>query len=123
MICVLSMCQYLQFFRQQVIFVKRSFIPTFEPMRLFVYSALAVLFTASCKQPWTDKERKSLMGGCLTKAVPDMGEAKAKAYCQCMLQQVEARYPNAADVKYLSGDTTVYSLGRRCRDSVNKRVP
>lgn len=82
-----------------------------KPGYFFVMTAL--LF--SCKRPWTDKDRQAFLGGCVNKAVPEMGEEKARSYCSCMLRQLETHYPNANDLKYLKSDTTVYSLARECR--------
>jgi trans-aconitate methyltransferase len=47
-------------------------------------------------------------------ALKDMDEEKARAYCSCMLQKVQKKYPNAADAKYLKNDTAIYSMGREC---------
>jgi hypothetical protein len=47
-------------------------------------------------------------------ALKDMGEAKAKAYCSCMLEKLQKRYPDASDLKYARTDTAVYSMGREC---------
>lgn len=43
-----------------------------------------------------------------------MGEAKAKSYCSCMLQKLQKRYPNAADMKYVKNDTAVHAMAIEC---------
>ena len=47
-------------------------------------------------------------------ALKDMGETKARDYCNCMLEKVQKKYPDAADARYLKNDTAVYSMGREC---------
>jgi hypothetical protein len=71
-----------------------------------------VLF--SCQHAWTPKDKETFMGGCVNGALKDMGEAKAKAYCSCMLEKLQKRYSSASDLKYAKTDTAVYSMGREC---------
>lgn len=68
----------------------------------------------SCNRPWTDSDKQNFMGGCMNGALKDMDPEKAKAYCSCMLEKVQQRYPNAADAKYLKNDTAIYSMGKAC---------
>jgi len=68
----------------------------------------------SCKHPWTQTDKENVMGGCMTRAVKDMGDAKARTYCGCMLEKLQKRYPNAADVKYAKYDTALYSMAQQC---------
>ena len=50
----------------------------------------------------------------MTRAVKEMGDAKARTYCGCMLEKLQKRYPNAADVKYAKYDTALYSMAQQC---------
>ena len=79
---------------------------------IFLWVILGFLF--SCNRPWTDSDKKNFMGGCMSGALKDMKPEKAQAYCSCMLEKVQKRYPNAADAKYLKSDTALYSIGREC---------
>ena len=74
--------------------------------------AMTTLF--SCKHPWTREDKDSFLGGCVNGALKDMGETKAKSYCNCMLEKLQKRYPNASDLKYAKTDTVLYSMGREC---------
>lgn len=73
---------------------------------------LVLLF--SCKRKWTEKDRSEFVSGCLSKAVIDLGQDKAKPYCNCLLQKIVAKYPNANDAKYIRYDTTVKQLAKEC---------
>ncbi|MGN6400752.1 MAG: hypothetical protein ACTHMD_09870 [Flavisolibacter sp.] len=82
-------------------------------MKLF----LLVIFTfafSSCKHAWTQKDKETFMGGCVNGALKEMDEAKARSYCSCMLQKLQARYPNAADMKYVKNDTAVHAMAVEC---------
>jgi hypothetical protein len=68
----------------------------------------------SCKHSWTPKDKENFIGGCVNGALKDMGEAKAKAYCSCMLEKLQKRYPDPSDLKYAQTDTSVYSMGKEC---------
>ena len=68
----------------------------------------------SCKQPWTQREKEQILGGCMKESIKDMGEAKARVYCSCMLGKLQSRYPNARDLKYIKSDTALYSMGQDC---------
>jgi uncharacterized membrane protein len=81
-------------------------------MKPAVYLLFLVLL--SCNHPWTQDDKQNFLGGCMKGALKDMDEEKARAYCSCMLQKVQKKYPNAADAKYLKNDTAIYSMGREC---------
>lgn len=69
----------------------------------------------SCKHSWTQKDKDDFTGGCIHGAVKDMGEAKAASYCSCLLEKLQKRYPNPADMKYIKSDTAVYSIAKDCK--------
>ena len=82
-------------------------------MKLFLLVILAFAFS-SCKHAWTQKDKEDFVGGCVNGALKEMGEAKARSYCSCMLQKLQKRYPNAADMKYVKNDTAVHSMAKEC---------
>lgn len=81
---------------------------------LFFFFPGFLLLLISCSRPWTEKDKSEFLSGCLHGAAASMGSEKGKAYCQCMLGKVVARYPNARDARYLSSDTAMRGLGRDC---------
>ncbi len=82
-------------------------------MKLIAF--LLVLFLFSCNRPWTENDKQNFMGGCMNGALKDMDQAKAKEYCNCMLEKVQKRYPSVSDVQYMKKDTAIYTMGRECR--------
>lgn len=86
-------------------------------MKWIFLPALGVLF-ASCDRPWTQSDKQNFLGGCMSGALKDMGAAKASDYCNCMLEKVQKKYPDAADARYLKNDTAVYTMGRECMRKV-----
>ncbi|HJW17116.1 MAG TPA: hypothetical protein VJ499_08345 [Flavisolibacter sp.] len=83
-------------------------------MKLIIIIVASVLFY-SCSEGWTKADEQQFTGGCLKGAFKDMDSTKARSYCDCMLQQLKKRYPNASDLKYVKTDTAIYSLGKQCR--------
>jgi len=79
---------------------------------LILLPALCLLF--SCKNAWTQEDKDSFTGGCINGARKDMSMEKAQAYCDCMLQKLQKRFPDAGDMKYVKSDTAVYSMARDC---------
>lgn len=75
---------------------------------------LAGLILGSCTRGWTTTDEQQFTGGCLKGAFNDMDSTKARRYCDCMLQQLKQRYPNAGDLKYAKADTALYRLGKQC---------
>lgn len=71
-------------------------------------------FLMACKRKWTEKEKTEFVAGCMKGAVRDMGEEKARLYCDCLLKKLVIRYPNANDVQYLKYDTAIVQLAREC---------
>jgi hypothetical protein len=70
----------------------------------------------SCSRRWKKTDEQQFTGGCLHGAFKEMDSAKAKSYCDCMLQQLKKRYPNPADLRYIKADTAMFSLGKQCRE-------
>ncbi|MFL5742737.1 MAG: hypothetical protein ACJ75B_21130 [Flavisolibacter sp.] len=67
-----------------------------------------------CQSKWTEKNKSDLLSSCIAGATKDMGATKAKAYCQCMLEKIVRKYPNADDARYLQYDTAMRRMGKDC---------
>ncbi|MGZ3997878.1 MAG: hypothetical protein ACXVKM_09425 [Flavisolibacter sp.] len=68
----------------------------------------------SCTRKWNDKDKSEFYSGCLSSATANKDIKDPKTYCSCLLQKVEAKYPNANDAKYIKYDSTVKQLAREC---------
>ena len=53
---------------------------------------------------WAKKDREEFITSCIDVAKANLGEAKAKTYCECMAYKVEKLYPNAADAGKLNAE-------------------
>ena len=53
---------------------------------------------------WSKAERRKFVSTCAEKASTNMGQEKAEEYCTCMMNKIEKRYPNSADVGQLTED-------------------
>jgi hypothetical protein len=73
-----------------------------------------ILFLFSCKRKWTTEDKTEFLGGCLKGALKDMTEQKAKPYCNCLLNKIVAKYPNAKDAAYIKYDSTNVQLAKEC---------
>lgn len=88
-------------------------------VRFFLLCCLVTL-TLSCKRKWSEQNKKDFVAACEKKQLNELG-AVASPYCQCLLQKVMERYPNANDVGYIRSDTSVAALARQCLLSVSKK--
>ncbi len=70
----------------------------------------------SCNRKWTDEDRKQFIGGCMSTAVADtmIGSRLAKDYCDCLVLEIERKYPDANDVQYIRFDSSARQIGRQC---------
>jgi hypothetical protein len=75
---------------------------------------LFALSLFSCKRKWTDKDKSDFYSGCLSSAQKNSDITNPKTYCNCLLQKVVEKYPNANDAKYIRYDTTVKQLAKDC---------
>jgi hypothetical protein len=75
---------------------------------------ILIFFLPSCKRGWTEKDRAEFLSACTKGATQDMGPDKARQYCNCMLEKIVSRYPNALDAKYLKYDTALARMARDC---------
>jgi hypothetical protein len=80
---------------------------------LLLFFALFLLL-ASCKRKWTDQDKSEFYSGCLSTAEKNKEIKNPTAYCNCLLQKVVAKYPNANDAKYIKYDTTIRKLAEAC---------
>jgi hypothetical protein len=51
---------------------------------------------------WNTKNRESFLSDCVNSAKTNLGDTKAKSYCECMLFKVEQHYPNPQDAGKLT---------------------
>ena len=73
------------------------------------------MFLVSCKRPWSEKDKADFVSGCLAGgAVKDLGETRAKNYCNCMLTKVMTRYPNRNDALFMQHDSSMTAIGKDC---------
>ena len=80
-----------------------------------IWLPLLLLTAVACKRKWSDDDKVQFVSGCIGGgALRDLGETKAKAYCNCMLQKAMARYPNANDARYMRQDTAMARLAQDC---------
>jgi hypothetical protein len=76
---------------------------------------LLPLFLGSCAGGWQEEDKAKLRNECLSQSTQQIGEGKAKAYCDCFVDQVVAKYPVFNDfMEHMSLDT-VESLKAHCR--------
>jgi hypothetical protein len=79
---------------------------------------IAILFLCSafcsCARKWTDKDKSEFVSGCLSRQVRELGQEKARTYCNCLLNKVVARYPDANDAKYIQYDSAIVKLSQDC---------
>ncbi|MBM4157921.1 MAG: hypothetical protein FJ216_03970 [Ignavibacteria bacterium] len=66
---------------------------------------LAVVFLFSCgKKKWGSDEKDAYLKTCIDAAKGTMGEAKAKAYCDCSLKYIMDKYPYVEDSQNLTAE-------------------
>ena len=68
----------------------------------------------SCKRKWTEKDKSEFLGGCMNNAMNNKDVVNAKAYCNCLLEKIVAKYPNANDMQYAKYDSTNAKLAKDC---------
>ena len=78
---------------------------------VFIF-CLIILF--SCKTKWTEKDKSDFFAGCMNNAVTNKDIPNPKTYCNCLLQKIVGKYPNANDAKYIKYDSSVRRLSRDC---------
>jgi hypothetical protein len=83
-------------------------------LRFKMFCLLCFLLLASCKRKWTQADTSEFLSGCMQGSVKDMGAEKAAKYCACLVEKVVARYPNAADARYIRYDTAIIRISKDC---------
>jgi hypothetical protein len=83
-------------------------------MRKIFLLLLACAGFCSCRRAWTDRDKAEFVSGCINGALREMGETKAKTYCNCMLDKVVRKYPNARDAAYIRYDSAIARMGKDC---------
>ena len=75
---------------------------------------LVLTLIIGCKRKWTENDRRDFYSGCLSNATTNKDVKDPKSYCNCLLQKIVAKYPNANDAKYIRYDSTAKQLARTC---------
>lgn len=63
-------------------------------MKTILSLVASIFILSACKTGWTVQERNDFISSCAQVAAK-MGQEKATAYCTCMQQKLEAKYPNS----------------------------
>ena len=93
-------------------------------MKIFLLLLFSMVLIFSCKRKWTEKDKSEFVSACYATAVKDsnIGERNAKTYCNCLLEKVIEKYPDASDVQYIKYDPAIVSIAKNClsltRDSL-----
>jgi hypothetical protein len=64
-------------------------------MKAILTLVASMFIISACKNGWSVAERNDFINTCTQAAAVNMGQAKAKSYCTCMQQKLEAKYPNS----------------------------
>ncbi len=57
-----------------------------------------LMFTASCKEGWTSENKRQYKEGCMESAMSSFQDsAKAKSFCDCTMEKIEAKYPTISE--------------------------
>ena len=83
-------------------------------IRFSIILLFGCLFSSSCDRKWTEKDKSEFVGGCMSRQAGELGAEKAKSYCQCLLEKVVQKYPNAYDAPYIKYDTALKKLATDC---------
>jgi len=59
----------------------------------------------STKTGWSAKEKSDFIESCVKYVIDSLHEGKARTYCTCMQQKMEARYPDIKDLNKITEDT------------------
>jgi len=79
-----------------------------------IVTIIIIISLLSCKRKWTTEDKTEFLGGCLKAAIKDLGEEKAKPYCNCLLDKIVIHYPNARDAAYIKYDSAVVRMAKEC---------
>lgn len=56
------------------------------------------------KKGWPSEERYSFLSECIKSAMPALSRDSARFYCFCMLEKVEAKFPDIEDASKITDD-------------------
>jgi hypothetical protein len=67
-------------------------------MKKYMLPVILCCFFLSCKNTWDDDDKQTFYQSCIDAAKSDgNSEAKAKPYCDCLMEKMMKRYPNESD--------------------------
>lgn len=85
----------------------------------YLLPLLALILTfSSCAGGWTEEDKKQLREQCLSQSNSQIGEAQAKKYCDCFVEQMVKTYPVFNDVLEHYQSDTVEKLKTHCRQEI-----
>ena len=70
----------------------------------FVFFAAIIIAACNNSNGWSAKDKNDLINSCTQTATASMGEEKARAYCTCMQQKLEVKYPNPKDAEKVTAE-------------------
>ena len=82
-------------------------------MKIYFF-LLSLLVFFSCKRKWSEKDKSDFFSGCMSKTISNKDVKDPKLYCNCLLQKIVAKYPNANDAEYIRYDSAVVQLAKEC---------
>ena len=76
-------------------------------MKKLFFFLIAVISFIACNNSsgWSAADRNDLINSCTQGATQNMGAEKAKAYCTCMQQKLEVKFPNPKDAGKITAET------------------
>ena len=83
--------------------------------KAFLFIALTSLIFSCKNKGWSVAERNQFITTCTNGAAMSMGQDKAKDYCSCMAQKLEAKYPNYTDANKLTSQSPeIITMAQGC---------
>jgi hypothetical protein len=64
---------------------------------IFIVSVLFAACTGSARKKWSPQEQETFIKTCVANVTESMGLEEANFYCECMMEKVEKKYPDARD--------------------------
>jgi hypothetical protein len=69
--------------------------------------------TSTTGQSWDEQTKAAFVANCTNEAKARMNETAAKAYCDCMMEKIAAKYSNPADANNMTIQET-QDMAREC---------
>lgn len=86
-------------------------------MKRYMLAALLFLPLLSCKNTWDDDDKNMFYQSCIDAAKGDgNSEAKAKPYCDCLMEKMMEKYPNESDALDHMDSVITDPAMQQCKD-------